>query len=225
MSLIRTQSVFFKNKGSYSSPVFNFLTNHSKNVYNHTLFCHKIYFKYKNFIYKEIINKINSNTILNKEDIDTTIYRLYDKWYKFHIENIDLFAENNKIIFKIIIETLKDIYLVNDNFLQYKNIIINSVNTKIETIKNEYFEKTFFIESIMESIYTKNFNTTKLNIKNKVPIIKPDERFIKQVKRNKSIINKKIDYKKQILEINKFKDIKLLSDDNIIARFIYRNLG
>jgi len=89
---------------------------------------------------------------------------------------------------------------------------------------NNKYEFEFIVNSILKSIYLKNYNKTIYQIKNKIPITICDKDFIYNVKNNENLFDKSndIDYKKKIENDLK---IKLKSDQNIVTRFIYKNLG
>ena len=157
--------------------ILNWMTTISKNIYNCTLFVYKIYKIYQNDIYKDVYNFIISNNLhLNYINIEKIIkvknekynkkgkkekklddivkienyfYSMYDKYYKFYVNNKKIIDSNNKVIYKYIINDIKtnNIIVSNNNYnelvtkylievIKLDNIKFD-INNKIITIDNK----------------------------------------------------------------------------------------
>jgi len=140
----------------------------------------------------------------------------------------DELHNNNRIIYKTIIEKIKTSNIkINNNtfgflikeftkqFIRNKEIKFNHTN------KNKLILD--IVKGILKSIYLQNFNKTKEEIINKIPCTIKDQEFIKQVQNNQNIFDlvetSKNTNKKKIE--NKFPNIDLTSDRNIISRYVY----
>lgn len=234
--------------------ILDFMCKISKNIYNCTLFIYKIYKIYQNDIYKELydyilLNKLEKKYInkpkeerkkYNKNDkkevkdddikkIENEFYLLFDKYYKLYIKNKSVVESNNKIIYKYIItdielnkiivsnknyKTLLDKYLI--NVLKLENISFNESN-KIIAIDN-------IVNSIIKSLYVKNYFHIKKLQKNKHIV---DEKFndiVETIKKGEFIYNDdNIHWREKItkeLNINKISSI-----ENFINRLIYKYIG
>ena len=135
---------------------------------------------------------------------------------------------NNKIIYQFIVKLLKNLILVNNNYeiikiivtyniLKCKDIVFDTYNTK-QIIEEQ-------INSILRSIYNKNYYSTQQEIKNHKPTTIKDTVFIEQVKQNQYILPKKIKNISWKKEIEKHFKIKISSNNNFIGRIAHRHLG
>jgi len=209
--------------------IFRHMSKISKNIYNTTIFCANIYMEYKLKIFEEIYQR----NIINKCDIEKSIYEIYEQKYIQHIKNIPIIKNNNGIIYKYINiifanVSIGKLYLVNDNYEILRHSIIRHILADDEIIcyddnKNDVVTK--IVDDILKSIYNKNFYLTKYQINNKIPCTIKDKDFIGQVARNEKVIKdeKKVDWK-GILNGKLLSETKLISDENIVARFVYRHL-
>jgi len=161
--------------------------------------------------------------------IENHFYQLFDKYYKFYIKNKTIIESNNKIIYKYIIKDITDnnIIVSNINYnqlidkylnkvIELENIIFDDAN-KLITINN-------IVNSIIKSIYCKNyFNVEKQIINN----IKIDEKYIDVINtiKNKSFINdnENKSYRNKITEDLNIYDLS--SVENFIARMTYKYIG
>jgi hypothetical protein len=138
------------------------MTSISKNIYNCTLYCYKVYKQFEDNIYQDLYNDIIKNKyvdtlgdvinknknkvttkIKNKDNtgkrdkkdnviitIEKKLYEIYDMYYNFYTLNKKIIDNNNKIIFKFIIDDIKQSNIVIDKyniitlFDDYKNKII-----------------------------------------------------------------------------------------------------
>jgi IS605 OrfB family transposase len=230
----KTLSIFL-NKNVHNS-IFKFLSKISKNIYNTTIYISSIYYKYKEEIFFEANNNY-LNDKLSEEQFYEKIYANFQYFYNLYSKEDSLIKINNNILYKKIIEKIKNINLNNDNYKIIRNeIIFENLGSVKFTNKYEY---EFIIDSILISIYRKKYYLTEYQIKNKIPVKFID--FVDIVKKRKNLFpyNKSIkeniiigNFNELFLENNNKNDkdeiivkTKLLSDENIITRFIYKNLG
>ena len=235
--------------------ILNWMTTISKNIYNCTLFVYKIYQIYQNDIYKDVydfiitnnlhLKYINIENIIKKEKynkkakkekksddivkIENYFYLMYDKYYKFYVNNKKIIDSNNKIIYKYIINDIEtnNIIVSNNNYNELINkYLINAVkldnikfdiNNKIITINN-------IVNSIIKSIYVKNYFYIKKQLENKYNIDNKYEDIINAITKNQYIYdsNENLSYRNKIikeLNIN-----KLSSIENFINRLSYKYL-
>ena len=225
--------------------IFDFMTKISKNIYNSTIFCTNILIKYKSEIFKEIYLQIKNKQIpLIKIEIEKLFYNLYDTKYEHYILTSPIIKKNNEIIYKFIVNILKNQELVNDNYKIMRQIIIYNLlrNPNVSHDKNNKKEHVIdIIDNILKSIYTKNFYRLRNALINHKPFICEnmnftnqinngklfdnklftckDKNFINQVKNNEYLFKnkKKIDWKN---EINKKITEQLNKNNNIIHKFI-----
>lgn len=214
--------------------VIKFMTNISKNIFNSTVFYHSIFIKYKNNIYKDLYVFIKQNKIkVYDSTIDNKLYELYEKYYLHYCAIKNDLENNNKIIYQHIIDkiTNKKIIITNNIYTKFKDIImaelLSNQNIKI-TLETKYELFDSIIETILKSLYNKNYFLTKYQIRNKIPVTINNYNLITSVKNNKYLFdtnnttNKTFNYKPVI---EKLFEQKLKSDQNYISRFTYRHLG
>jgi IS605 OrfB family transposase len=226
--------------------ILNWMTTISKNIYNCTLFVYKIYQIYQNNIYKDVydfiitnnlhLKYINIENIIKKEKksddivkIENYFYLMYDKYYKFYVNNKKIIDSNNIIIYKYIINDIKtnNIIVSNNNYNELINkYLINVV--KLDNIKFDINNKIITIDnivnSIIKSIYVKNYFYIKKQLENKYNIDNKYEDIINAITKNQYIYdnNENLSYRNKIikeLNIN-----KLSSIENFISRLSYKYL-
>lgn len=223
---LKTISMIINNNENHK--IFDHMTKISKNIYNCTIYCSTIFNKYKQDIFKQLYisfknkygdefknlkvpDKKKELSGKIKEEIEIDIYKLYDKKYVNYSNLNKTIMNNNRIIYQFIKNLLKPTdnicLLTNDNYKTIRQIIIynmlNDTNIictdedKIETVIN-------IVDDILSSMYLRLFDEQKII--------------------GKCIIKrkKKINWKKGL---EKRFNIKLISDNNIIGRVTYKNLG
>ena len=170
---LKTYSYYIKQNKQFN--ILNWMTDISKNIYNNTLFIYKVYNIYQNNIYNDVYNFIMANNLhlkyikvdnidnhnyvkynkkakkIKKTDdiilITDYFYSIFDKYYKFYVNNKKNIDSNNQIIYKHIITDIKNnnIIISNNNYNDIINKYINEVmklnvifdiNNKIINIDN-----------------------------------------------------------------------------------------
>jgi len=214
----KTLSIMLNNNQNF---IFKFLSVISKNTYNTTIYISSIYIKYKDEIYRYAFTEYLKHKSSNKKDFFyEKIYEKFEYFYNLHSSENSVIQKNNNFLYSKIIEKLKSENLNNQNFHKIKNQIMLENLDKIK-FSNE-FEFEFIIEQILISMYRKKYNLTSYEMLNKIPVTHED--FIEIVKSNTNMFP----LKKSIKDSMKFlidSGGKLLSDENIITRFIYKHLG
>jgi len=230
------------------------MTDISKNIYNNTLFIYKVYNIYQNDIHKDVYNFIITNNFhikyiktdniekkkyekynkkakkIKKTDdiilITDYFYSMFDKYYKFYVNNKKNIDSNNQIIYKYIISDIKnnDIIISNNNYneiinkyinevIELKDIIFNNDNKNI-TIDN-------IVKSIVKSLYIKNYFYIKKQIENKYKVDDKYKNVIEVINNNQYIYdnNENLTYRNKIIkELN----INFSSIENLINRLSYK---
>jgi putative transposase len=214
----KTLSIFL-NKNKSFNDLFKFMSNISRNIYNITIYINSIYYKYKNEILKESYAEYLFLK-LSDEQFYEVVYDKFNYFYKLHSDKNSLININNNLIYKKICEKLQTVSINNENYYKIRSEIY--FDNLFEIKFNNEYEYDFIIDGILMSIYRKNFNLISEQIKNKIPIDNHnyDLNFINDVKQNKNLFPTTKSFKEKIVLK---KDI--LSDQNIITRFIYKNLG
>ena len=179
----KLKSYVFCHTNKNDKKIFDYMTTISKNIYNCTLYCYKVYKQFEDNIYKDLyddiienkyvdklldiikINKLKKQTkqtkkIKNKDKtgkrekkdniiikIEEKLYKIYDHYYDYYSLNKNIIDNNNKIIYKTIIEDIKENHItidktnVNNLFDYYKSKIINISNISFNK-NNEKIVKT-----------------------------------------------------------------------------------
>jgi len=186
------------------------MAHESKNVFNHYLFCHRVFNEYKYIVYEKLSNE-------QIDDINEGVITEMEKYYKIYSDQLNNIKNNNNLIYKYITKENPHVYNYNfgELFEKYKNdcIKINGIiiNKKYNNIIYENI-----IKNILKSRYFYNYYKLRLElIDHKKPTIDYDKKFIEHVKNKKSIFEK---WK------NPLKD-KLKSEQNLIRRFAYKMLN
>ncbi len=221
--------------------ILDHLTKISKNVYNCTIYCMTIFQKYKQSIFKEIYNEtknIKFEKGYDKTILEKRFYELYEIKYNQYQTTQSIIKNNNEIIYKFIKIALFRIELNNDNFYFFRNLIIYNIRKNKDIVYNDKNIKEVvidIIDNILKSRYNKEYFRIKKCINNKIPITNASNEFIDFVMKNKYLFKetkKKVDWKKKIEnklpnEIKEEKEVpgKLISDNNIVGRVTYKNLG
>ena len=249
---LKTYSYYIKQNKQFN--ILNWMTDISKNIYNNTLFIYKVYNIYQNNIYNDVYNFIIANNLhlkyikvdnidnhnyvkynkkakkIKKTDdiilITDYFYSMFDKYYKFYVNNKKNIDSNNQIIYKYIINDIKnnDIIISNNNYneiiikyinkvIELKDIIYNNDNKNI-TIDN-------IVKSIIKSLYIKNYFYIKKQIENKYKVDDKYKDVIEVINNNQYIYdnNENLTYRNKIIkELN----INFSSIENLINRLSYK---
>lgn len=236
-TILKTLVVDYKfSKNEFA--IIDFMSQISKNVYNATIFCFSIFQMYRCNIYEEVYNfvKLMHAKKKNPEDklditvIDRQIQTVFETKYNNYCKIKSDIKNNNELIYKYIIDKIKNenIYLDNDNFYEfYKRMEFKLKKNEDMKLDGDNDDDLFYsiVKRICRSIYTRNFCTVKYNLLNKIPIENASEKFINQVKQDMFLFKddkSSPDYKTKIK--NDF-DIELKSNRNYITRYIYKHLG
>jgi IS605 OrfB family transposase len=183
---LRTLSI----KASFSKEqmkIFRFLTNESKKIYNHYMFCLNIYNYYKEQLYEDVF-LMHLNNSLTNENINDKIVERIKYYYAFYTNNYIQYKINNNVIYKII----KDMKLIitDENYDEAYSTIINKCyldKNIIFNASNAHFLFYDIIKNILTSFYIRNFYNVRNSLIYKKPI--PEhlqiDNFIKHVKKQK----------------------------------------
>jgi IS605 OrfB family transposase len=230
------------------------MTDISKNIYNNTLFIYKVYNIYQNDIHKDVYNFIITNNLhikyiktdnieknkyekYNKKAKKTKktddiilitdyFYSMFDKYYKFYVNNKKNIDSNNQIIYKYIISDIKnnDIIISNNNYNKIINKYINEV-VELEDIifnnDNKNITIDNIVKSIVKSLYIKNYFYIKKQIENKYKVDDKYKDVIEVINNNQYIYdnNENLTYRNKIIkELN----INFSSIENLINRLSYK---
>jgi len=178
--------------------ILDFLTNESKNIYNHYIFCHNIYSTYKQFIFQFLINRKN---IRNPTEF---ILSQLGKFYHYHIKFKYLITSLNNFIYSFI----------------RKHIIICNPYKIYEKIKyypfaQQYIATKFIITKVLYSIHAFKFNKIKEQLNKHLPV--DDLIYLDFYRTHNEPFKMKYIY---ILDVKKLYP-KIKSEQNIIRRFSY----
>ena len=235
----KSSEIFLRTISSYCSSdksrnnVLDFITHESKNIYNVTIFHSQIFLTYKQKIFKELYFLVKQNKI-TIDNFDESFYQIFDKYCNRYLKIKPFKKYNNDIIYQFIKTNLVNIYLINDNFYAFEWFVIKSLNNSnlLKFSKNYSIEdkhELFYdiVYSILKSIYDKNFMKTRKEILSKKKCSISDEKFIKQIKEEKYLLDfdEPIDYKNSLKKLKIFqncsKEKEIKSDQNYIARIVY----
>lgn len=209
----------------------------SKNIYNCTIYCATIFYKFKNHILHDIINtkKLTKN-VQSNEDLMKLTNECFDKYYNVYTKIKNQIENNNKVIYSFICNILKDTLLVNNNFDYYRQIIIKELKQNRELFRNKKYDDILFfsiIDNILNSFYLKNFNNVKQMMLDHIKIEQFNEQFIMNVKNGENLVEKKDDsvYTKlkekleQLLKEHENIKFQSFSQKYIIKYCTYRHLN
>jgi len=150
----KTISNFYKGNKT-NNKILSFMCHESKNIYNQYLYCSIMFYKYKSFIYEDVLkNKI-------KENIDDYIISKFKDIYNFLNSNEikEAIKENNNYIYNYIIDKY-------ETKISYDNIdeLINSISNKLKKDKNiktinewNYILIDYHVIKIVNLIYRRKF--------------------------------------------------------------------
>ncbi len=161
--------------------------------------------------------------------IENQFYLLFDKYYNFYVKNKKLIESNNKIIYKYIITDViesdiivsnKNYKLLIDDYLEEVvelDIISFNQNNKLIVIDN-------IVNSIIKSLYTKNYFYVKKQLENKKEVNEKYKDIIETINKNEYIYNEdNVHWRDKI--IKGLNISKLSSIENFINRLTYKYLG
>ena len=221
--------------------ILDYMTSISKNIYNCTLYCYKVYKQFEDNIYKDLYDDIIKNKyveklgdVINKNKIKKTenkgtkiknknntgkrdkkdniiiqieekLYKIYDNYYNLYSLNKKNIDDNNKIIFKFIIEDIKQNSIIIDKFNilklfdDYKHKIIN-LNNILFNSNNEKLVIDNIINGILNSLYYKNIYYIKklLDINQEKKIEIKYKHIIESIKNNSFYIENNSKYSHKI---------------------------
>ena len=195
-----------------------------------------LHLKYCNLekVIKNKHKKYNKNAKKDKKSddivkIENFFYSTYDKYYKFYVINKIIIDSNNKIIYKYIIDDIKtnNIIISNTNYNELVNkYLINA--TKLLNIKFDENNKLITINnnvnSIIKSIYIKNYFYVKKQLENKYKVDNKYIDIITAVDNNQYIYDddENLSYRNKI--IKELNISKISTIENFISRLSYRYL-
>ena len=229
-----------------SKNIFNctLFVNKIYTIYQNDIYKELYDYIIKNNLEKKFINKpkeenkekkkYNKKAKKEKKDediknIENQFYLLFDKYYNFYIKNKSTIDSNNKIIYKYIINDVNesDIIISNKN---YKLLIDNYLEEviELENISFNQHNKLIVIDnvvnSIIKSLYTKNYFYIKKQMENKKEVDEKYKNIVDTINKNEYIYNdENIHWRNKI--IKGLNISKLSSIENFINRLTYKYLG
>jgi len=222
--------------------ILDFVTHISKNIYNSSIYCASIYYKFKNLIISDAV--ANLENINSYRELMNYTLQSYENYYHIYQNILKVIKHNNDIIYDVI--SKYKTYLTNDNFYTVLKIITNMF--KIVDYGLKQFESNDkyndivindLIFAILKSRYNKNYNEVNKARSNHfyIPV---DKTFFEQVKRGEHLFDtdEKSHYKKELDKIKEHFKQKIEDGDdedelkissynqaNIIKQFTYLHLG
>ena len=199
--------------------ILNHLTGISKNIYNTSVFCTEIYYRYKQKIYEKLYELINSNSIRNLDVFYNKLFELYEQYYK-HYQRIykTLFA-NNKIIYNFISTYFlpNELEITRSNYANFRELFIFLLEKRKDIIFNQETKQELLIDiidKILRSFYDRKYFRNKRERINHKPFSPCDRETINDVADD----NHYFGYNFNKTDVNESK--KLLSNRKIISKFI-----
>lgn len=170
--------------------IFDLMTIESKNLFNSCIFHNKIFTLFKQNIYNDVYILYQNNKY--NKDIITSFQDVYHKYYEIFGKYKNIINENNKLIFKHLINDIKqnNIIITTKNYEIYKNKYIKELQNKI-SIPDKKFQNIFLndvIINILQSFYKKNFDIIKDNLTNHKEYEILNDNLIEDVRNNRTII-------------------------------------
>ena len=114
-----------------NNAIFKFMCHESKNVYNTFIFHMRIYSKCSNQIFKQLYDMVCNKQIKDVTAFDAAFFDIYDNLYKKTVLLKPHIEKNNKIIYGLIKYQLRDIVLVNNNFIVVTDSIIDEIRREL----------------------------------------------------------------------------------------------
>ena len=215
----KTLSIYF-NKQSHVNNILFSLSSITKNIYNTTIYNTNIFYKYKEYMCKNAYTAYMN--IDKKQDTDfyDALYSQFDFFYNMNSNKNSNYNTNSEFLYNYINEKY-NIILNNKLFYAVENNIISETE-KILKYDND-FEYKLIIRDILKNKYLHQYHNLLYKMKNKIPfgateII--DENLLDDVRNNRCLFTYDVSFKKSI-KLSK----KIISDANIIKRFVYKHLG
>lgn len=171
--------------------IFNFLSNESKKIFNHYMFCLNVYNLFKNQFYDDIY-VMHLNNQINNDNINAIIHIKMNSYYDLFSLNFNQYKINNNAIYNIIKNM--NLIVTHLNYNDLMHIIIGKcISNKSIKFNHTNHDFLFYgiIENILTTFYMNNFFSVKNSLIHKEPIkeeLKIDS-FINHVKDNKLFYN------------------------------------
>lgn len=250
-TLTRTISTW-NSLNKHHTQILQFMSRESKNIYNASIFHMRIYFRYYDKIFEKLYRLIENKKIKDIKVFNKKLFQIYDEFYNHYVLIKPYLQYNNRIIYSFIKDNIESIDLINSNYYTFEKFVIKTLgegnylrfpkNISLET-KHELFYD--IVDSILKSIYRRNFNETKDALLHNKKCRIQNETFIQQVKNNERLFDEKTIttkykfllkkhklfekfHKKKSSKTNKktskkkTKNKGIKSDQNYIARIIYK---
>jgi IS605 OrfB family transposase len=213
----------FYNKNKHDNKIFDYMTTISKNIYNCTLYCYKVYKQFEDNIYKELYDDIIKHKYIDKL---TDVIKQKQPKSKSKIKNKDKIGKKDKKDITII-KIEEKLYNIYDNYYNLYSLNKNAIDNNNQIIYK------YIIENIkVENIIIDKNNINNLFNKYKIEVIKlnniindsnNENILIDNIIKNilSSFYYKNIYYIKNLLNINQEKNIN--KKYNIIIESIKNN--
>lgn len=235
-SIIRT-FWFYSNNPDYDK-IFDIMSSHSKNVYNISIFVQNFFIKVKKFVYNFIFNNIDNHLKKIKifDDLNKIIIDTFENLYTSFANSYNDYKNNHEIIYDAVCKFSDGIILNNKNYFPIRQLVLQFVklNKKLYKPENSIASLIFcddIVDEILQTRYNKTYFQTKYQAKNRIPITIKDNELINNVLSNNylfdnsNVINFKNKISETVMDKLKLKKSIITSDQNIIGRIIYQNLG
>jgi IS605 OrfB family transposase len=231
--------------------IFNQMTKISRNIFNSSVFATNIFYEYKNEIFKNILDKIENDQILNCCDVNKEIYNSYEHFMNIFIQKNKWNKCYNSKIYLFIKDKLLNINVIHSNYHSLLQKLISLIKCN-NIIQKDKWNKEYVVENvsnILKSYYNSNYFRMKDELLNKKPLSITNKNFVSHVKDNKYMFTYSYNFKfKELVNLHyigfedniqkkikkkkvsdnsdgddndKYEPSQLMSDQNIIGRFIY----
>ena len=218
------QTITYYDKNKLHFKIYTELAKISKNIYNSTIYCIKIFNYFKLKLYKNLYKQLKINPLIDTSKFIKNQLINYHELYSKLSKHIKI---NHNYIYKYIIGELKSckIIIKNSNYEKYicyfqyilkkdPNIFFNGVNDNLL-----FYD---IVEEIIKSMYKRNYGIIKKEMYLKKPFSFIDNEIILDINNDNILdFSSKNTYKIRIK--NKF-NIVLKSDINYIGRLVYAKL-
>ena len=149
---LKTYSFYINNKND--KRIFDYMTSVSKNIYNCTLYCYKVYKQFEDNIYKDLYDDIIKNKYVDKlEDVIKKNKTKKTENKKTKIKNKDNTGKREKKD-SVIIEIEEKLYTIYDYYYNFYSLNKNIIDSNNKII----------FKFIIEDIKHNNFIIDKFNI-------------------------------------------------------------
>jgi len=166
--------------------IFDLMTEQSKNIFNSCIFHNKIFTLFKKEIYNDVYKLSKTKDIIDDKSYQFVLFKqVYHKYYELYVKYKNIIKENNKIIYKYLINVKPVITTINFNNEYTK--FINEIKVNIPDNKYKFIFLDNIVENILKSFYRTNFNIIKNDlVKHKKFSIDNDD-LIEDVRNNRTI--------------------------------------